>query len=66
MPHPQTFFIKPAPGLRIADPVSGEYLPESGGNMPRSGFWLRRLKAGDVTLVSTQAGDSGKPGKKKE
>lgn len=48
MPHPESFFIKPAPGLRIADPKTGVYLPESGAVMPRSAFWLRRLKDGDV------------------
>lgn len=51
MAHPQSFFIKPAPGLRIADPKTGVYLPENGALMPRSGFWLRRLKDGDVIEV---------------
>ena len=51
MPHPTTFFIRPKEGLRIADPKTGEYLPESGMLMPRSGFWLRRLKDGDVVAV---------------
>jgi hypothetical protein len=46
--HPTSFHIKPAPGLRIADPQSGEYLPEAGALMPRSAFWLRRLADGDV------------------
>jgi hypothetical protein len=46
--HPTTFFIRPAKGLRIADPVTGEYLPEQGKIMPRSGFWLRRQMDGDV------------------
>ncbi|MDR2051137.1 MAG: DUF2635 domain-containing protein [Deltaproteobacteria bacterium] len=55
MPHPETFFIKPAQGIRMADPKSGDYLPESGALMPRSGFWLRRLKDGDV-ILSAPAG----------
>ena len=67
MPHPETFFIRPAKGLRIADPKSGEYLPEKGAVMPRSGFWLRRLKEGDVTedvpespVAETEAGPAKK------
>ena len=48
MPHPETFFIKPAQGLRIADPKTGDYLPEGGRLCPRSGYWLRRLKDCDV------------------
>ena len=51
MPHPDTFFIKPAEGLRIADPKTGDYLPEGGMLMLRSGFWIRRLKDGDVIEV---------------
>jgi Protein of unknown function (DUF2635). len=54
-PHPTTFFIKPAEGLRIADPQTGEYLPENGRICPRSGFWLRRLKDGDVVEVKAIA-----------
>ena len=58
MPHPTTFFIKPAPGLRIADPQTGDYLPAGGMLMPRSGFWLRRLKDGDV--IETKAATPAK------
>lgn len=54
MPHPTSFFIRPSSGLRIADPKTGEYLPDEGMLMPRSGFWLRRLKEGDV-IESTPA-----------
>lgn len=46
--HPTTVFVRPAPGIRIADPETGQYLPEVGLLVPRSGFWLRRLKDGDV------------------
>jgi len=53
MPHPTTFFVRPKKGLRMADPKTGDYLPESGMLMPRSGFWLRRLKDGDVIEVKT-------------
>jgi hypothetical protein len=53
MPHPTDVFVRPAPGLRIADPQTGDYLPESGALVPRSGFWLRRLKDGDVVAVAS-------------
>jgi hypothetical protein len=64
MPHPTEFCIRPRAGIRIADPKTGEYLPEKGATMPRSGFWLRRLKEGDVIEVKPAGPD--KPGKKKE
>ena len=62
MPHPTTFKIRPQNGLRIADPKTGEYLPADGMVMPRSGFWLRRLKDGDVVEVAqgTPAKSKGK------
>ncbi|WP_297218097.1 DUF2635 domain-containing protein [uncultured Desulfovibrio sp.] len=52
MPHPTTMLVVPAVRhgrpLRIADPQSGQYLPPEGALVPRSAFWLRRLKDGDV------------------
>jgi hypothetical protein len=58
MPHPTTFFIRPKEGLRIADPQTGDYLPAGGMLMPRSGFWLRRLKDGDVIAVAPPVAQS--------
>jgi len=63
MPHPVSFFIKPATGLNIPDPETGAYLPEGGMLMPRSGYWLRRLKDGDVIEVK-QASPPQKTAKK--
>jgi len=51
MPHPNTFFVKPASGFRITDPQAGDYLPEGGRLVPRNGYWLRRVKDGDVVVV---------------
>ena len=54
MPHPTTMLVVPAVRdgrpLRIADLQSGQYLPATGAVVPRSAFWLRRLKDGDVQL----------------
>lgn len=52
---PSLFFIRPRKGLKIADPTTGQYLPEEGQLMPRSGFWLRRLDDGDVEEVKQAA-----------
>lgn len=48
MAYPTTMFVRPADGLKIRDPETGNYLPETGQIVPRSSFWLRRLKDGDV------------------
>ena len=67
MPQPTTMFVCPAPGMRIADPETGEYLPVAGAWVPRSGFWLRRLKDDDVfpagppAEVSPPEPEDGKP-----
>ena len=44
-------YVKPAPGLRIRDPVSKVHLPEAGRLVAESSHWNRRIRAGDV-LVS--------------
>ncbi len=55
MPHPTSFFLRPSPGIRVADPVTGQYLPDAGALMPRSAFWLRRLADGDVQEAENHA-----------
>lgn len=55
MSHPTSFFLRPAPGIRVADPLTGQYLPEGGALMPRSAFWLRRVADGDVVEVQKPA-----------
>jgi len=44
----QTFTIKPAKGVQVRDPATGEHLDPSGATVPRNRYWLRRLKDGDV------------------
>ena len=53
MPYPTTMFVRPAEGLKIRDPETGNYLPDTGQIVPRSSFWLRRLKDGDVVETTT-------------
>ncbi|KER01180.1 DUF2635 domain-containing protein [Photorhabdus temperata] len=53
--------IKPTPGLVVRDPETYEPLTEKGDKKPRIGYWLRRLKEGDVVeipAVSTKKGAS--------
>lgn len=46
------FFIKPAPGLIIRDPVTKVPLAEVGEVKPRSAYWLRRFRDGSVIAAS--------------
>lgn len=48
----KTLYIKPAPGLKVRDPRTGEHLPEDGAEKPKIRYWLRRLADGDVVKAS--------------
>lgn len=45
--------IKPAAGLLVRDPDLHDYLPPEGRLVPATGYWVRRLRDGDVLLVET-------------
>lgn len=45
-------YVKPAPGLRIVDPVLRDFLPAEGRLVTPSGYWHRRLRDGDVAIVN--------------
>jgi len=51
-------FIKPAEGLDVKDPESGELLPPEGDYKTIDSYWQRRLNDNDVV--------EAKPEKKKE
>ncbi|MGP3594311.1 DUF2635 domain-containing protein [Vagococcus sp. WN89Y] len=44
--------IKPTAGRAVRDPVKGTLLPEEGADVENSPFWRRRLRDGDVELVT--------------
>ena len=46
-------FVKAVAGRSVRDPETKEVLNEAGEYKPRSGFWLKRIKQGDV--VETKA-----------
>lgn len=48
--------VKPArPGLIIRDPHTRRALPDEGGDVPETSFWLRRLRDGDVIPIARAA-----------
>jgi hypothetical protein len=54
---PITFFIKPAPGMKIRMPDNpAEFLPEQGAEVPVTSFWLRRIKDGSVVCPAEEKG----------
>lgn len=49
--------IKPVKGRSVPDPARGDLLPESGRNVDKNSYWLRRLAAGDITEESASSDD---------
>lgn len=45
-------FVKPAPGIRVRDPLTKLHIPDAGTEVPEESYWLRRLRSGDVVLAS--------------
>lgn len=43
--------LKPVNGRSVPDPARGDLLPETGRNVEKSSYWIRRLAAGDVEDV---------------
>jgi hypothetical protein len=44
--------VKPAPGLKVRDPLTRQHIPETGVEVSDTDtFWARRLADGDVVLV---------------
>jgi hypothetical protein len=50
-------YVIPAAGLAVLDPRDGQALPPAGKTVPRTSYWLRRLRSGDVTEFERQDGE---------
>ncbi|WP_038926707.1 DUF2635 domain-containing protein [Dickeya ananatis] len=48
-------FVKPKDGRSVHDPARGDLLPADGRNVIQSGYWQRRIDAGDVEVVDRSA-----------
>jgi hypothetical protein len=45
----RTTRVYPVEGRRIRHPETGELIPPEGLEVPRGGYWLRRILDGDLT-----------------
>jgi hypothetical protein len=53
MANPETFLVKIPPGVMLRDPESGR-VAVTGEEYPRTGFWGRRLAAGEVEELAAE------------
>lgn len=61
-----TIFVKPAQGLRVVNPATGQPLPAEGEVVENGTYWIRRLDDGDVTEETPPATPPVKASSKKE
>ncbi|AKM29264.1 hypothetical protein AB870_02660 [Pandoraea faecigallinarum] len=48
-------FIKPAPGIKLRDPETKQFIPESGQEVGDFDlYWVRRVNDGDAIRVSAE------------
>lgn len=48
-------YIKPAPGIKLRDPETKQFIPESGQEVGDFDlFWVRRVNDGDAIRVSAE------------
>jgi len=53
--------VKPAPGLKVRDPVTGQFIDDNHEIDPTDFYWNRRLRDGDVVEVGTPMQGNAKP-----
>jgi hypothetical protein len=52
----EPLFVKPREGLTVPDPQTRQPLPAEGKTVPRTGYWARRLRCGDVVEAAPGRG----------
>jgi hypothetical protein len=52
----EPLFVKPREGLTVPDPQTRQPLPAEGKAVPRTGYWARRLRDGDVVEATPGRG----------
>lgn len=59
--------IKPAPGVKVRDPLSLQHIPETGIEVSDTDtYWARRLRSGDVVIASKPAPKPAAPAVKEK
>lgn len=48
-------FVKPKDGLIVRDPATKRIIAAEGSEVPQSGYWMRRLRDGDVEITKPVA-----------
>lgn len=60
----EKIFIKPMPGVKLFNPATNNFVPESGISINKNQYWSRRIAEGGV-IVTKQKGMGGRVEKEK-
>lgn len=44
----ENFYLIPKDGRNVRDPLTGKALPADGASKPKTAYWIRRVRDGDV------------------
>jgi hypothetical protein len=44
----ENFYLIPKDGRNVRDPLTGKALPAEGASKPKTAYWIRRVRDGDV------------------
>lgn len=62
----EKIFLVPRPGNIVRDPETKNPLPTEGMEVERSSYWVRRIQAGDVSVVPASKPKTARSKTKKE
>ena len=48
----ERIFLVPRTGIIVRDPATNQCLPPEGMEIERSSYWIRRIKDGDVSIIT--------------
>lgn len=51
----ENFFLTPKDGRNVRDPLTGKALPAQGASKPKTAYWIRRVRDGDVEVGKAPA-----------
>lgn len=61
----KTFFIKPAPGVKLYDPETHKFINPAGQKVRKTQYWSRRVADGGAIVIEREPATAAAAGGKK-